>query len=147
MTAPVLTITSREDAVELVLTNEHVRMKLSDAVMREFHRDVQADPDVQAPGLAGRFARMVVGAVGTLISSYIQYDLDDIESLTYQDGTLVFTYHRRHRPSFEDVKFSSDSDKTSGAKSALIPALAAFSPADAQAFVQQFAAVKAQTQR
>ena len=139
MSEPVLTITSQEDAVELILTHEQVLMKLSDAVLHEFRSDAQADPDVQAPGLAGRFARMVTGAVEKMISSTIEYPLADIESVADRDGTLVFTYRKRRAFSFETV--------TIVLNGVNVPALAAFSPADAQNFAQQFAAVKAQTTR
>lgn len=139
MSEPVLTITSQEDAVELVLTSEGVHMKLSDAVLHEFRSDVQTDPDVQAPGLVGRFARMVTGAAEKLISSTIEYPLADIESVADHDGTLVFTYRKRRAFSFENVTIT-----LNGAR---VPALAAFSPADAQTFAQQFAAVKAQNAR
>jgi hypothetical protein len=139
MSEPVLTITSQEDAVELILTHEQVLMKLSDAVAQEFQRDTQADPDTQAPGLVGRFTRMVTGAVGKMISSTIEYPLDDIESVTDRDGTLVFAYRKRRTISFESISVIRDG--------ANVPALAAFSPADVQRFVQQFASVKAQTAR
>lgn len=136
MSEPLLTITSRENAVQLSLTNEQVRMTLSESVTREFHDDVRSDPDVQAPGLAGRFARFITGAVEKLLSSAIEYAVADIESVTMRDGALVFTYVKRHRPSFEDITIVLDG--------ATVPALATFAPADAQAFAERFAALKGQ---
>ncbi len=137
MSEPMLTITSRENAVQLSLTSEQVRMTLSEAVMREFHDEVRADPDVKAPGLTGRFARFVTGAVEKLISSSIQYAVADIESVEVRDGALVFTYVKRHRPSFEDITIVMDGVNT--------PVLAAFAPSDAQAFAERFAALKGQS--
>lgn len=138
MSEAVFTITSHEDAVELMLTQASVRMKLSESVLREFRDEVAADPDVRSPGLVGRFARAVTGAVGALLSSYIEYPLYEIEALDYRDGALVFTYRKRHRPSFEDITFDMNGKR--------MPALAAFTSADATAFVERFNALKAQKQ-
>lgn len=138
MTEAVLTITSQEDAVELILTQSSVRMKLSESVLRQYRDEVAADPDVQSPGLVGRFARAVTGAVGALLSSYIEYPYYEIEALDYRDGALIFTYRKRHRPSFEDITFD--------LKGKRISALAAFAPADAATFVQRFHALKSQSQ-
>lgn len=139
MSEPILKIISQEDAVELTLTRESVRMRLSDSVLQQFRREVDADPDVQSPGLAGRFARAVTGAVGKLLTSYIEYAVYDIESVVERNGTLVFTYHKRHVPSFEDINL--------GINGRTVSALAAFAPADASQFAEQFAALKAQAQR
>ncbi len=138
MTEALLTITSQEDAVELILMQSSVRMKFSEAVLREYQDEVAADPDVRAPGLVGRFARAITGAVGAFLSAYIDYPLYDIDALDYRDGTLIFTYRKRHRPSFEDITFD--------LKGKRISALAAFTPADAATFVQRFNALKSQSQ-
>ena len=139
MSEPVLTITSQEDAVELLLTQDSVRMQLSERVLEEFRREVESDPDVQAPGLAGRFVRAITGAAGKLLKTNIEYPLYDLESVAVRNGALVFTYLRRQRPDFEDVNIV--------VKGTRIPALAAFAPADMAAFVERFTALKAQTQR
>jgi hypothetical protein len=138
MSEPILTITSQEDAVELLLTQDSVRMKLSEHVLQEFRREVEADPDAQAPGWVGSFVRAVTGAAGKLLSSYIEYALYDIESLVERDGTLVFTYRKRHRPSFEDISIVLHGKR--------LTALEAFTPSDAATFAAQFAALKARTQ-
>ena len=139
MSEPILTITSREDAVQLILTQESVRMRLSERVLEEYRREVGSDPDVRAPGLAGRFARAVTGAVGKLLGTYIEYALYDIESVTTRDGALIFTYHKRHRPSFEDITVVEGGTTTS--------ALAIFTPNDAARFAEQFALLKGQPPR
>lgn len=136
MNDPILTITSRDNAVELTLTGDTVRMNLSEAVLRQAHDEMAADPDVRAPGLAGKFARAITGAVNKLISSTIEYPLYDIASVEDRAGTLVFTYLRRQRPSFEDIRIGEDGRG----------ALASFAPADAARFAAQFAALKAKGQ-
>ncbi len=135
MAEPLLTITSTSDGVELVLTDTSVSMKLSDMILqqaqRELQQDVQNDRDVQKGGLAARFAHFVTTAVEGLLQRTIEYPIRDIATVAYQDGGLVFTYDKKHVLSFETVII----DGT--------PALKAFAEADARAFVQRFAEVKA----
>jgi hypothetical protein len=134
MAEPLLTITSTNGGVELVLTDSAVSMKLSDAVLQqaqhEMREDLQNDRDVQKGGLAGRFARFVTTAVDHLLHHTIEYPLKDIASVAYQDGGLVFTYHKKQLLSFETVNI----DGT--------PALKSFAEADARAFVERFAAAQ-----
>lgn len=136
MTELPFTITSTEGGVELVLTNSSVSMKLSESILQqardEMQQDLQNDPDIKKGGLAARFAEFVTGAVESLLNHTIEYPLGDIESVQYQDGGLIFTYHKKHKLSFESVKVDSQ------------PALKSFSPADAQVFVERFSALKQQ---
>ncbi|MDE3230316.1 MAG: hypothetical protein KGO05_10575 [Chloroflexota bacterium] len=134
MSDPILTITSRENAVELILTEDTVRMKLSDAVLKEARDEMAADPDTRAPGLTGKFVRAITGAVNKFISSTIDYPLYDIASVEDRAGTLVFTYLRRQRPSFEDIHIGDNGGRA---------ALASFAPADTARFAAEFAALKA----
>lgn len=136
MSEPLLTIISRDNAVELSLTSDRVHMTLAESALQEFRNDVRADPDAQAAGLIGRFVRFVTGAADKLLSSGIEYAIADIESVTVRNGTLVFVYGRRSYPSFDAVSIVLDGVNT--------PALAAFAPADAQTFAERFAAEKAQ---
>lgn len=136
MDESLLTITSQEDAVELILTHEQVIMKLSEKIVQEAHDEIHADPDVQAPGLAGNILRLITGAAEKMLGTTIAYSLDDIEAVNYRDGALVFTYRKKRRLNFDDISIGKDG--------AFSPALAAFAPTDAQNFVQRFAEVKAQ---
>ena len=135
MAETLLTITSTNDGVELTLSDTSVSMKLSDTTLqqaqREMQQDLQNDRDVQNGGLAARFAHFVTTAVEGLLHHTLECPVRDIASVAYQDGGLVFTYHKKHAFSFETVSL----DGT--------PALKSFAEADARAFVQRFAEVKA----
>ncbi|HEY7975338.1 MAG TPA: hypothetical protein VID72_08355 [Ktedonobacterales bacterium] len=126
MATPIMTITSAENAVAMTLTDAAITMKLSDAVLAEVHRDIEADKDMSAPGWAGNLARFVTGSVEKLLRSSIEYPLGDIASIDYRDGTLVFTYHKQHLMTFDDVSISAHGTRKK--------ALACFSPDDARAF-------------
>jgi hypothetical protein len=129
-----LTITSTDGGVELVLTDTSVSMKLSDSVLQQARSEMQQglkdDPDVKKGGLVARFTHFVTQTVDNLLQHTIEYPLGDIESMQYKDGGLVFTYHKKQMLSFEVVNVDGK------------PALKSFSPVDAQAFAERFAAVK-----
>jgi len=135
MAEPLLTITSINDGVELMLTDTAVSMKLSDTILQqaqhEMQQDLQNDRDVQKGSLAARFAHFVTTAVDGLLHHTIEYSIHDIASVAYQDGGLVFTYGKKHALSFETVNIDGK------------PALKSFAEADARAFAQRFADVKA----
>jgi hypothetical protein len=134
MGEPILTIKSEQNAVELVLTDTEVSMKLSESVLKEaqseMKQDLQNDSDVQKGGLAGRFGHFIAHAVDTLLHQTIEYPIADIESVEYRDGGLVFTYRHKHTLSFETVRVD---DKS---------ALKSFSESDARAFVEKFNQIK-----
>ncbi len=50
MLTPIMTITSTENAVSLTLTEQAITMRLSDEILDEAHREIEADKDVSAPG-------------------------------------------------------------------------------------------------
>jgi hypothetical protein len=129
-----LTIRTANDGVELVLTDHSVFMKLSDSVLKqaqsEMQQDLKNDADVQKGGLAARFANFVTNAVDNLLHHVIEYPLEDIKSVAYQDGSLVFTYNKKKMMSFETVIVDGK------------PVLKSFSEADARTFVERFAEAK-----
>jgi hypothetical protein len=135
MAEPLLTITSTHGGVEFILTDTSVSMKLSDTILqqvqREMQQDLQNDRDVQKGGLAARFAHFVTSAVEGLLHHTIEYSIRDIASVAYQDGGLVFIYGKKQMLSFETVNVDGK------------PVLKSFAVADARAFVQRFADVKA----
>lgn len=126
MSTPIMTITSAENAVSLTLTEQAITMRLSDHVLEEARRDIEADKDVAAPGWVGNFARFVTGSVEKLLRTSIEYPLTDIASIDYQNGTLVFTYRKKHMLTFDAVNIVVNGERKQ--------ALACFAPDDARAF-------------
>ncbi len=126
MSTPIMTITSAENAVSLTLTDQSITMRLSDHVLDEVHREIEEDKDVSAPGWAGNLARFVTSSVEKLLRTSIEYPLTDIASIDYRDGTLVFTYRKKHMLTFDDVKITVNGEQKQ--------ALACFAPDDARAF-------------
>ncbi len=127
MSTPIMTITSDENAVSLTLTDHIVTMKLSDNILDEVHREIEADKDVAAPGWVGNLARFVTGSVEKMLRTSIEYPLTDIASIDYQNGAIVFTYHKQRMMTFEDVNIMVNGTRKQ--------ALSCFAPDDAEAFV------------
>ena len=126
MLTPIMTITSTENAVSLTRTEQAITMRLSDEILDEAHREIEADKDVSAPGWVGDFARFVTGSVEKMLRSSIEYPLADIASIDYQNGTLAFTYRKKRILTFEDVQISVNGVRKQ--------ALSCFAPDDARAF-------------
>ena len=103
-----------------------VTMQATRAFKEEFERERAGDADLERPGLGGRIARAITGGVEKLLEQTISYDLDDIESATYDGQKIVFEYRDKHRLSFEEVRVKNE------------PALASFSDEDSRRFVEAF---------
>lgn len=121
-----LTIETEGGAVGLTLTRAHIMMHATDALKQKLRDETATDLGTQRPGLAGRFARLVTGSVRGLPEQKISYPLADVEAGIYDGEALVFSYRRKHRLSFEDVREGNRS------------ALSNFSEGDARAFVAAF---------
>ena len=80
-----MTIENREDVLTLMLTPVVVTMQATRALKEKLEQERAGDANIERPGLAGRFARFVVGGVERLLEQTIAYDLSDIESASY-DG-------------------------------------------------------------
>ena len=126
MQTPVLTIENRDNVLSLTLTPTTVTMQATRALKEDFERERAGDADLERPGLGGRFARFVTGSVEKLLEQTISYNLDDIESATYDGQKIVFEYRDKHRLSFEEVRVKNE------------PALASFSDEDSRRFVEAF---------
>lgn len=137
MSQPILTIVSENNAVELVLTDASVAMKLSESLLEEIRGEMRREPELQQESFAGKFARFVTSSVDKLVSRTIEYPLADIASVEYVDGKLVFAYNKKHMLTFEKITFGAGGEQVS--------ALQAFKEADARAFVAKFREVKAGT--
>ena len=127
MADAIMTIETVGNEVSLSLSNVAITMRLSEATLAQAHQEIADDPDTSAPGWAGQLARFVTGSVEKLLRSSIEYPLADITAITDESGTITFHYRSQRILTFEDVMI--------GVPGKRKQALAAFNPADAQAFV------------
>ena len=122
-TMPGMTIENRDNVLSLTLTPVVIKMQATSALKEKLEQERAGDVNTERAGLAGRFARFIVGGVERLLEQTIAYDLSDIESASYDGEKIVFSYHNKHLLSFEEIRVKDT------------PALASFSEEDARKFV------------
>ena len=118
-----MTIENKDNVLALTLTPVVVKMQATRALKEKLEQERAGDADLERSGLAGRFARFIVGGVERLLEQTIAYDLSDIKSASYDGEKIVFSYHNKHLLSFEEIRVKNES------------ALASFSEEDARKFV------------
>lgn len=124
-------VLSRNGAVKLGLTREHVYFELSDAVREH----VDAEMRDGFGGEDSRIGRTIGSAVRRGVQSALAIDyalrLSQIEDVDYRDGELVFDFvNPDDAVSLDNIEIG---DK---------PVTHAFAPSDARAFIEAFRRVK-----
>ena len=126
-----IAITTNNDAASFVLTRNVVALQLTERTLRQVDREMERDARNDSDGV---FASMIVsavrGTVGNMLRRSLEVEIDDLRTVDYRGGRLVFITEDGDRI-FENVEID-DTDVT-----------ASFSAADAQAFVREFRALKA----
>ena len=123
-------IHTNDDKVILGINDSTVYMQLSKEMLNHMNRDLSNDTNKSQDDWAGEFSNFVKSHVRELINRKLEYNLEDIKSVTYDDGGLVFDYKHKHLFSFERII---DEDK---------PALKCFNRQDAESFITHFNALK-----
>lgn len=115
-------IHTTDNQITLSLAHDTVSMGLSDSVLADVKQQMARDTNDH--GIAGAFSGFIKKTVGSALRSRVTYPVQDLESVKYENGSIVFAYLRPREMKFEDVG-KSDKKKV----------LASFAPADAQRFV------------
>lgn len=84
-------IHSRNGEVKLGLTDEHVYFRLSDETLAEIEADMERDTAEQ-DGLGGAIASAVTKGVSDLLRNRLQYPVENIRDLHYEDGQFRITF-------------------------------------------------------
>ena len=121
-----------EKGIELVLTKTKVLMRLDEDALKEATNDIEKEMDGAPTGWLGKMKNFLLSNVQKLINKRIEYGLDEIDELRFEDGELKFTYATEHMISFESIHVGDSKTKEE------IPALRSFDPEDAKAFVESF---------
>ena len=123
-------ITTSDNVATLLLTRDVLALQLTDRALDRIARD--ADEDADEHGVIGRWVSNVVrSTVASVLRHSIEIPIADVRSVEYRGGRLLVTTEDGERI-FEDVEIE-DSDVMEN-----------FSRRDAEAFVRQFRALKAQ---
>lgn len=122
------TITSRDSNFTLTLSSAAVTMQLSEEALAEARGEIKQEMETyQGEGTINRFVRFVLNAAHKIVSGRIECPLSEIKSALYQDNSIVFTYRKKPRISFDMISIGSHETK----------ALASFSSTDATEFVSR----------
>ncbi|GBF31284.1 hypothetical protein MnTg04_01244 [bacterium MnTg04] len=100
----VISISNKENEVDLVLTTESLYLQLSAEKLAEIQAefdDERADEEDNA--LASAIKNMVLDNVEKFLQERIEYSLDEIESMYWDDGKIVIEVEEENFISFDDV--------------------------------------------
>ena len=100
----VISISNNENEVDLVLTTESLYLQLSAEKLAEIQAefdDERADEEDNA--LASTIKNMVLDNVEKFLQERIEYSLDEIESMYWDDGEIVIEVEDENFISFDDV--------------------------------------------
>ncbi len=100
----VISISNNENEVDLVLTTESLYLQLSAEKLAEIQAefdDERADEEDNA--LASAIKNMVLDNVEKFLQERIEYSLDEIESMYWDDGEIVIEVEDENFISFDDV--------------------------------------------
>ena len=125
-----IAITTEDDGMTLLLTDEVVAFQLSNRALRKAHRELREAEHESDNWFASVIVTTVAATVRNLLDHSFVCDVRDLRDVSYEDGHLVFI-GRDGSLVFGDGE-ACDSDVTS-----------AFSERDAKRFVREFRRVKA----
>lgn len=100
----VISISNNENEVDLVLTTESLYLQLSAEKLAEIQAefdDERADEEDNA--LASAIKNMVLDNVEKFLEERIEYSLDEIDSMYWDDGEIVIEVEEENFISFDDV--------------------------------------------
>ncbi|HKJ45596.1 MAG TPA: hypothetical protein VJ991_07195 [Balneolales bacterium] len=122
-----LVITTKDQKVNLVMSDSTIYMQLTKDVLAKVNEDLNNEKNKDhGNNWADKFSHFVVSNVQSLVNKKLEYPISEIKDITYEDGALKITYYHTHIMTFNKIQ---DEDK---------PVLASFNESDAKDFVRRF---------
>ena len=116
-------LVSRGGEVELELTDQDLRLHLSEKLLHEIQAEMDKGREgARGAGAVGRFVSWALDKASRAVERTIRVPLPDLRAARYEGNALHFDYRRKPALSFESVRTDSG------------PVLAAFPEAEARAF-------------
>ncbi|MFC1850685.1 hypothetical protein ACFL27_10880 [candidate division CSSED10-310 bacterium] len=128
-------ISTADQSIELVLTKTKVMMRLSEAQLKEISNEIDDEKRDSEAGFLGKVQSFILSNVEKLVQKSIEYNLDEINNLRYEEGKLVFDYQNKNLFSFENVKVNDQN------------ALGSFSESDSHEFIEKFKVAQEEYQK
>ncbi len=89
---PVSVIENESGEITLVLTANHVAMRLSEETLEEISEDLdEAREETSGSKFADMIKNTVLDKVENMLNKQLNYPTENIERITWEDGRMVFT--------------------------------------------------------
>lgn len=96
-------ITTRENSVDLLLTEYAIHLQFTDSFLKEIEEDLYSKAQKESEsGFAGAIISFVAGGVTSVMNRSVSIPLTEIGGLKYENGTIVI-YSNDGSRLFEDV--------------------------------------------
>jgi len=89
---PISVIENESGEIALLLTANHVSMRLSEETLEEISEDLdEAREETSGSKFADRVKNTVLDKVENMLNKQLNYPTENIERITWEDGRMVFT--------------------------------------------------------
>lgn len=117
-------ITTRENSVDLLLTDHAIHLQFTDSFLKEIEDDIYSKAQMEdESGFAGAIISFVAGGVTSVMNRSVSITLSELGGVEYENGTIVILSKDGSRL-FEDVTIDEK------------PLLESFRPRHARQFVR-----------
>ena len=129
---PVLAISNDSKEVDLVLTETTVYMQLSEQMLEKLRAEFDKErAEAEDSKFATGIKNFVLDKVENLISYQIEYGLDEISGMRYEEGWLIVEVEKEKLISFDDIEVDGERK-----------VMQTFEERDAKRFVRRFEALR-----
>ncbi|HAH50758.1 MAG TPA: hypothetical protein DCL80_05605 [Balneola sp.] len=99
----VFEIEDKYKEVKLCLTKTSVYMKINSTVKDYMNQEIVHRHSIEASQFIDSEGHFLLGDVVLLSSRKLEYSFDDIESISFENGELIFTYNDTQSFVFSDI--------------------------------------------
>ena len=99
----VFEIEDKYQEVKLCLTKTSVYMKINSTVKDYMNQEIVHRHSIEASQFIDSEGHFLLGDVVLLSSRKLEYSFDDIESISFENGELIFTYNDTQSFVFSDI--------------------------------------------
>lgn len=96
-------IEDKYNEVKLCLTKSSIYMQIKSSVKDYINQDIAQKHSIEASQFIDSQGHFLLGDMVLLSSEKIEYSFDDIKDVTFEDGTISFTYNKIKSFTFADI--------------------------------------------
>lgn len=99
----ILEIEDKYSEVKLCLTKSSIYMQFKNSVKEYTNQEIEHRFAIEANQFLDTQGHFLLGSVTFLESDKLEYSLDDIKDVTFENGKLSFSYHNQKSFIFSDI--------------------------------------------